>query len=255
MIKTFYSTKENGCMSNDKKYYENTSERDIINDLKERRIKLGKMYGFDGTKMLKESDDKKSNILDVTDTISNILIDNSNFDLWNLGIPSNGIIIRDNLKDVAVSFRTSDYPVIVVYSNNTLGVAYCTPENIDKALPYVLADNISKISKENDSKLQAYIGPSIGYNYILKEYPEWAKEDSWYHFIQETDKGYRIDLKRAVISSLMNRGVKEIRVSPMDTIESSSLYSDYAYNNGEEDKHGKFLVGAYFTEDKKLIKK
>ena len=56
-------------------------------------------------------------------------------------------------------------------------------------------------------------------------------------------------------SPLTNRGVKEIRVSPMDTIESSSLYSDYAYNNGEEDKHVKFLVGAYFTEDKKLIKK
>ena len=115
-------------------------------------------------------------------------------------------------------------------------------------------DAILEVSKKRDKDIHAYIGPCAGSAYIYEEYPSWAKNDNWKYFIEDTNEGYKIDLKGAVISQLQERGIADIKVSSIDTITDNRFYSNYAYKHGNKSKNGRFLTGSYFTKEKVKVK-
>lgn len=249
MIKTFYSDISNGCMSEKREFYsESMSTNDIIEDLKKRRERLGQLKGFDGNKILipVPMNNRPFTYRDVTEQVTDILSTEPDIDLWDIDIPCDIMIIRSTLKGVILSYPVADCPVVVVSSKDTLGIAYCRVDLVDKKLPISLVDAVSKVSKAKDSELSAYIGPCAGYNYIYESYPYWATSSDWKHFITDEYSGYRIDLKRAIMSQLMRRRVGNVTTSTIDTISDPNFYSDYASIHGAKTKKGKFLTGAYF---------
>ncbi|MBQ6283144.1 MAG: laccase domain-containing protein [Bacilli bacterium] len=253
MIKIFNSNISNGPMSGKKDFYSDTlSREEIIKDLKIRRQKLGKLKGFDGNRLIVPlvTNRKPFTYHDITEEVGDLLNEYPEYDLWDLDIPCDIMIVRSNLKGVVLSYPVADCPVVVVSSKDTIGIAHCSSEMIDKELPISLVDAVSKVSKAKDSELSAYIGPCAGYNYVYETYPRWATNPEWNYFIEETDKGYRIDIRRAVMSQLMKRNIKFVTTSTIDTISDPSFYSNYAYKHGDESKKGRFLVGAYFDKEK-----
>ena len=251
MINIFNSDRTNGPMSGKKDFYnEALTREEIIKDLKIRRKRLGELKGFDGTKILVPLTPAKVPFVseDVTENIRELLNQDPNYDLWNLDIKCDVMLIRSSLKGVVLAYPVADCPIVIVSARDTLGIAHCSSQMIDKELPVSLVDAVSKASGAKDSELNAYIGPCAGYSYVYETYPYWATHDDWKHFIDETKEGYRINLKKAVISQLMLRGVKGVTTSPIDTISDPNFYSNYAYKHGDESKNGRFLVGAYFKE-------
>ena len=256
MVKTFYSKRDNGPISSKKDFYsESLTREEILKDLKIRRKRLGELIGFDGTKIIVPLQDTKlekydnGHYEDITERVSDILNDNPNYDLWDLDIPCDIMLVRSSLKGVVLSYPVADCPVVIVSAKDTLGIAHCSVVHIDRELPILLADAVSKVSGAKDRELSAYIGPCAGYNYVYETYPTWATNDDWKHFIEETKEGYRIDLKRAIKSQLMRRRVNGITTSTVaDTITDPDFYSNYAYKHGDESKNGRFLTGAYFEK-------
>lgn len=254
MVKTFYSDKTNGVMSGQKKFYsESLTKEAIIKDLKERREKLGELIGFDGTKILVPATPAQKPFIskDVTEEITELLHQDPNYDLWNLDIKCDVMLIRSSLKGVVLAYPVADCPLVVVSARDTLGIAHCSSKMIDGELPISLVDAVSKVSGAKDSELRAYIGPCAGYSYVYETYPEWATNDDWKYFIDDLAEGYRINLKGAIISQLMRRGVKGVTTSTVaDTITDPRFYSNYGYVHGDESKNGRFLTGAYFEKVK-----
>jgi len=157
------------------------------------------------------------------------------------------MLINSNIKGVALSYPVADCPVVILKTDDTIALSHSSAACIDRKLPIQIVEAIKSISND---KIKAYIGPCAGDSYIYSEYPTWAKDDSWKYFITETDEGYKIDLKSAIVSQLKSMGIEDIRVSPIDTIVDKRFYSNYAYKHGNDTKNGRFLVGAYFTKDK-----
>ena len=253
MINTFYSDKSNGCMSAKREFYSDSKDiSDIISELKERRIKLGELKGFDGSKIIVPEPTEKIPFTyrDVTEEIQSLISDYPNFDLWDIDIPCDIMLIRSNLKGVVLSYPVADCPVVVVNSKDTLGIAHCSGKMIDKELPKALVDAVRKVSDAKASELTGYIGPCAGYDYVYETFPYWATNDDWKYFISDEYEGYRIDLRKAVMSQLMRSGVNHVLTSTIDTISDPNFYSNYAFKHGDKSKNGRFLTGAYFAKSK-----
>ena len=256
-IKVFNSTRKDGIMSSNKIFYKDGISREkIIKDLRKRRIELGKKIGIDGTKMIVPHQNlslhQEGHYEDVTERVIDLLLETPSYDLWDLNIPCDIMLIRSDLRGVALSFPVADCPVIILKTNDTIALSHSGATCIDRLLPMQTVEAIKSVS---NAEIKAYIGPCAGASYIYEEYPNWAKHDSWKYFIKDTQEGYKINLKEAVKYQLEIMGIEDIKVSPIDTIIDERFYSNYAYKHGNNSKNGRFLVGAYFTKDKVKTKK
>jgi len=256
-FKIFNSTIIDGPMSANKTFYkDNISKEQIIKDLNKRRKKLGKKIGFDGTKIIVPNQNlsihKEGDYEDVTERVIDLLFENPNYDLWHLDIPCDIVLIKSSLRGVIVSYPVADCPVVILKTYDTIALSHASAACIDRLLPMQTVDAIRNVSSK--SKIKAYIGPCAGNSYIYEEYPNWAKNDNWKYFIKETNEGYKIDLKGAIVSQLNDMGVNDVIVSNIDTITDNRFYSNYAYKHGNKSKNGRFLTGAYFPKEKIKIK-
>ena len=255
----FYSEKCDGPMSGIKSFYrEGITRQEMIEDLKFRRKLLGQKYGFDGTKLIVPYQNlslhKEGYCEDVTEMVSDILNDNPNFDLWDLDIPCDIMLIRSSLKGVVLSYPAADCPIVIVGTKDTVALAHCSSVCVDRELPMQIVDAVSKVGCANEKDMFAYVGPCAGEAYIYREYPNWAKNENWKYFIEDSSEGYKIDLKGAVKSQLTRMGLSNIYVSPIDTITDDRFYSNHAYMQGQSEKNGRFLTGVYFPQEKIKIK-
>ena len=260
-MKTFYSTIKNGPMTGNKLFYpEDMSPEERAADLKMRRIELGNGKGFDGTKIIvplqqeKPTKYKEGHYEDITDFVGKLLKYDPNYDLWNLDIPCDIMLIRSELKGVVLAYPVADCPVVMVeakdsFGNPTMmGLAHCGSSYIDRHLPEQLVEAVRKESGCKDSHLSAYIGPCAGRNsYIYDKWPNWATDtDFWKRCINETDTGFKINLLNAVRSQLKRQNVHLINPELIDTITDSRFYSNSAFSRGAKTKGGRFLTGGFY---------
>lgn len=259
--KIFSTTRCDGPMSGIKDFYPEGMTRDEIDvDLLLRRMELEEKYGIDGTKIIVPSQDitlkrhSDGHYEDVTEMVSYILSDDSYYDLWNLDIPCDIMLIKSALPNVALAYPVADCPVVMLRARDTLAIAHCSSTHIDRGLPIQIVDAITKVAGANDCEVSAYIGPCAGTSYVYETYPAWANNKDWKHFITETSEGYSINLRKAIMFQLMRRGVSGVTLSTKDTITDDNYYSNYAYKHGDESKNGRFLTGTYFEEAKVLCK-
>lgn len=259
--KIFYTTKNDGIMSSKGEFYSDGMSKDEIkNELLLRRKSLEK-YGIDGTKIIIPSQDlslcrhKAGHFENVTEIVNDILNDDPYFDLWDLDIPCDIMLIDSKVHNVSLAYPVADCPVVVLRAKDTLAIAHIPSVCVDRELPIQLVDAICSVSKCNDAHVSAYIGPCAGTSYVYETYPLWAKNEDWKHFITETVDGYSINLRKAIMSQLMRRGILNVTVSSIDTILHDDFYSNYAYNHGDVSKNGRFLTGACFEKVKEKAKK
>ena len=135
----FNSEVKNGPMSGNSKLYENKSKEEIISDLLKRRKELGKEKGFDGTKIIVPYQNlnkhESGHVEDVTEFVSDTLVDNQNADLWDYDIPCDIMLIRSNLNGIALAYPVADCPVVIAETSDAIALAHCGAKEIDRLLP------------------------------------------------------------------------------------------------------------------------
>lgn len=256
MIKIFNSTRLDGPMSGNKKFYnENMTIEEIKKDLLERRKKLGEKIGFDGTKILvpyqNPSKYEEGHYEDITDSISDVINKTSDYDLWNFDIPCDVMLMRSQLRGVVLAYPVADCPVVIANTSDMIALAHCGAKEIDRLMPFHIIDAIKKETKANEEDIEVYIGPCAKKkSYVYETYPNWAtrKNNMWRHCINEEEDGFHIDLRKAILIQLINKGIKYIEINSLDTITNPLYYSNYAASHGDNEKDGRFLTGVYFKE-------
>lgn len=152
--KVFNSTVIDGPMSSRNSFYkDNMTREQIIKDLKKRRIKLGKKIGFDGTKIIVPNQNlslhKEGSYEDITERLIDLLFEKPDYDLWNLNIPCDIILIRSYVRGVILSYPVADCPVVILNTNDTIALSHCSSICIDRLLPMQTVDAIKKIDRKS----------------------------------------------------------------------------------------------------------
>lgn len=262
MINYINSTRSDGPMIGNKKFYSECMTTDEIKqNLLERRIKLGEKLGFDGTKILVPYQNvakyKEGHYEDITDIISSVVYERPEYDLWNLDIPCDVMLMRSELQGVVLAYPVADCPVVIANTGDMVALAHCGAREIDRLMPFHIIDAIEKEAKVNEDDLEVYIGPcASSQTYIYETYPEWAtrKNTMWNHCIEEKEEGFHINLRKAVLMQLRARGIKFVEMNNSDTISNPLYYSNYAANHGDKEKDGRFLTGVCFKKEKVKVK-
>lgn len=256
MVEVFNSTRIDGPMSENKKFYSDSMTReDIKADLLERRKKLGEKYGFDGTKILVPYQNLEhhdaGHYEDVTDLMTEITHDDPDTDLWDFDIPCDIMMIRSELKGVVLAYPVADCPVIIAKAGDTLALAHCGAKEIDRLLPMQVISAVEKHTGIDRSDMIVRIGSCANrHTYVYEAYPNWATSDMWGTCIEEKEDRFHIDMRGAISLQLRASGIIDCLFNERDTITNLKLYSNYAAHHGDETKDGRFLVGTYFAEKK-----
>ena len=254
------STKYYGSMTEKKEFYNDSmSENDIKENLLERRIKFGNDFGFDGTKIIVPLQKNSSCNLLYPDGKYVVLNEQSliyqDIDLWNVNIPTDIMLIKKGIPGVMMAYPVADCPVVIMKDglSGTLALSHCGLEYIDRELPAQIVDSLIKEGKCSEDNIKVYIGPSANFkNYTYENYPKWAKNNIWKYCIHHKRDGYHIDMRKAIISQLLERKIRieNIKVSKVDTITNPNYYSNSASFKGNKEKDGRFLVGTGYVDVK-----
>ena len=251
MVYTFNSDMSDGVMSGMKTLYKDKSISEIKEELLKSRRILGEKIGIDGTKIIVPYQDltkhKSGHYEDMTDSIEYIMSENKDVDLWNFDVPCDIMLIRSRLEGVALAYPVADCPVIVASTNNVLALAHCGLREINRYLPSMVIDAVRSVSKNNE-EVKVSVSPcASSKTYIYEKYPYFLG-DAYKNAIKEEKDGYHINMKYAIMVQLIDNKVLDVRFSKKDTISDNTLYSNYAYRHGHEEKQGRFLSGAYFKK-------
>lgn len=166
------------------------------------------------------------------------------------------LIMDENIKNVFVCDKVADCPMLILVAIKkevqTLAIAHCGGEYINRFLPKQMMKTLIKESNASPSKIKAYITPCISKtSYKYDKYPPFVtNKTAWKNSIAKEEDTYYIDLREAIKNQLIEEGLKKenINISPLDTKENKDFYSHSAYKNGDITKKGRFLAGAIFID-------
>lgn len=242
----FNSDKSDGVMSGNSKFYENKSSEEIAKELLKRRKLLGEKIGFDGTKIMVPSQNpskyESGHIEDATIFIK----DNFDTDLWQYDIFCDVILIRNDLKGVALAYPVADCPVVMAETPDAIALAHCGAKEIARLLPKAVIEGFRSITDAKSEDIKVNIGPCpYPDTYIYETFPNWANDPLWERYITECEDGFHIDMRNVIKTQLLYAGIKlsNINFDKRDTIRDPNLYSNYASFHGQLNKNGRHLVG------------
>ena len=252
-IKIFETGTTDGIMSKNPKFYpENYTEEQIRDDFLTTRIKIGKKYGFDGKKIFQALQKTDINKINYPDGTYHLITeeDINNDDLWYVEIPSDILVIEEKHKNIVVGNQMADCPILIVEDRKQgiTALSHCGAPYINRELPYQTVEALIKNFNSQPENLYVYIGSnSKKESYIYDKYPTWATNESvWKNYIVKKDNKYYIDTEGAIIKQLEEKGLKNITISPHDTVKSDKYYSHSASYNGNKDKFGQNFVGFFY---------
>ena len=235
-IKIFETGTEEGIMTRNKKFYDESFSQEQINEIfYKTRQSVGVKFGFKGEKMFQAN--QKSNFNNVKYTDGKYVVINEKHlqseDYWYENIPADILIISNKYKNIVVGNQMADCPVIIIE---------------DRKLPKQIVEALEIEFNSNKEHLYAYIGSCIKKeSYIYDKYPLWAtNKDVWSEYIIKKDNYYHIDLVGAIIKQLTEKGIKNIEVSPYDTATNKKYYSNSAASKGKISKKGQNFVGFFY---------
>lgn len=261
-LKIIYSKREDNIMSSDKifnptltkKERENLFEENkkkflIKNNLKEAKIIIPVQ------KTIYEKQDETFNYKDGSYEI----LTKENIKEYFKGeklFHTDFLIMDENIKNVFVCDKVADCPMLILVAikkeSQTLAIAHCGGEYINRFSPKQMMKTLIKESNVSPSKIKAYITPCISKkSYKYDKYPPFVTNKSaWKNSITKEKDNYYIDLREAIKNQLIEEGIKKenINISPLDTKENQDFYSHCAYKNGDITKKGRFLAGAIFID-------
>jgi len=271
----FYSTISDGTMSMNPKFYkEGMTSEEMKQDFTKRRIAFGETRGFDGLKIVTQSQKSKPLLEGATKKEEQILLDkyNSKYpdghyvkiteemiegieDLHDLKIDADILMMDSLLPKTALAYPVNDFPVVFVEDtkNKVVAMAYCGGEYIDRFLPSQMID---AIREETDAKLRdisVYIGPHAKKeSFVFCGIPKWVQNFSaWSEAITNQYGYFYVDMNNAITNQLLNQGIEacNIVVSSIDTVTDPKFYSYHEFLSHKKEV-GKFYTGCYYEKVK-----
>ena len=263
------------------------SRRKITDDMTEEmedeflklRLNAGEKYGFDGKKIIVPSEEdvvKKGDYF-----VADFDVYNMDDDLWNVDIPGDIVLLKEDNPGIVIAYPVSDDPVLIIEDqvNKVTALTHCNIDRISRKIPiYAVKALIDEVGS-NPKDLKVYISSHIKRDsnvYIRKPKSVRENREIWKKCVshrQTKDKkntnsernmkfkvyrmynkflseiSCKIDQERAIINMLVKMGINmdNITVSKFDTYKEPLYYSDRRVNvTKEESIKGKFLVGAYY---------
>lgn len=255
-IVIFEGNQEQGIFSKVKKFYkENTTEEEIKNQIKQARIKLGQKYNFNGLKMFQVTQKMEDNN-DYPDNKS-VLIEEKHLkkeDFFDEEIKADILIITSNYKNIALSHRMADCPILIAEDREkeVTAIVHCNMYHINRGLPKELIKTLIERFDSNQKNIYLYIGSHIHKeNYIYDKYPPKAtNKEIWKNAIEKIGDNYHIDLDKAILNQLEEFNLGGIKISPIDTYTEKKYASHAAVYRGKADKMGQNIVGFYYKDAK-----
>lgn len=242
-----------GNMNTNKAFYpENFSAADRQKDFLERRIILGNDKGFDGHKIFMADQCDKTGSYHILTEEDVEKAPNG----WS-DIKEDILIITNKVPGIVAAHPVADCPVVIVSdaANRIAALCHCSAELTDKRMPMATVDALFKAAKElninlNEEELKAYVSSCIGSNWIYDCYPRWATEENvWKKSITEENGIYKINIRRAVVNQLAERGIKHLCLDLHNTDTDPNYYSNYM-SKLDKTKAGRNLVGAFYPDEK-----
>lgn len=256
-IVIFESGVEDGIMSNNKKFYpENFSQQNIDEEFLENRIKFGKKQQIDGTKIYRATQKNSFNNLEYPDGKYLVLDLNMNsVDAWYEKLIADIIIMPYNNKKIVLAHQMADCPIIIAEDRNlkVTALSHCGAAYIDRKLPQQTIEALQKEYNSKTEDIYVYIGSCAHKeHYTYKEYPSWAtNKEIWQDSIKkESDNLYHIDMIKAITEQLNKIDIRNIIISPNDTITDKRYYSHAGNYQGLKKDQGQNIVGFYYSIEK-----
>jgi len=240
------------------------------------RINAGFEYGFDGKKIVVPYEVygkyNKGHYFVADDNI--FAMDD---DLWNVDIPSDIVILKEDNPGIVIAYPVSDDPVVIVedQKKGACALTHCSLERISKEMPNLAVDALVKEVDSNICDLKVYISSNLKKeNNVSLVKPSCIEKNKkvWKDCVRRgivpkvrknavlgekilksilSSMKYSIDQETAIYNMLVKKGVLEsnITISDINTYVNPIYYSSAAENSfGFGTKEGKFLVGAYYED-------
>lgn len=262
-----YRSKEFSKKSSEEKRKE---QQELKKAFKDRRIKVGNDYGFDGKKIIIPSD----NTIGYTPGsyfIADEKLYSQKEDLSELKIPGDIVLLKRDNPGIVIGYPVSDDPVIIIedQKNDICALAHCNLEKISARIPVLAINALKQEAGSNVKNLKVYISPHLKKaNNVSFIKPNAIKNNSkiWKDCIkrkipEDTNMSsirfllqcfaYQIDQEKAIIDMLAKSGINKnnIIASKEDTYSSDKYYSSKKQEDLKEPiLQGKFLVGAYYDD-------
>lgn len=270
----FYSTIAHGNMNTAARFYkEGMSKEEIRKDFDERRIKLGKEFGYSGLKVLTPIQKARPVLTGKTEEEIKVLMDkyNSKYqdghyvkvtkemiegyeDLYNLDIYADILMMDSSITDVALTYPVADCPVIFArdMKNDVVAMAHCGGEYIDRDLPGQLIDSLYEEYDSNPHDISVYVGPHASEkSFTYDSFPKFIEnEKRWEGCLTEVNGLIHINMEKAILMQLAQRSVslENTHVSCLDTITDPRFYSNNRARF-EQEKAGRFYTGCFYSEN------
>ena len=144
----FEGNQEQGIFSKARKFYdENISDDEIKNKIKQARIKLGNKYNFNGLKMFQVTQKMEDND-DYPDNKSVIIGEEhlQKTDYFDEEIKADILIITSKYKNIALSHRMADCPVLIAEDREkeVSAIVHCNLYHLNRGLPRELIKTLIK---------------------------------------------------------------------------------------------------------------
>ena len=251
-IVIFECNKKDGKMSKNPKFYSNdTSEEERNERFHQDRINLGKRLGIDGNHILK-SRQKGLSSVEYPDG-KYILITEKHLtkeDYYYEDLPADILIISKKHPKVIIGNPQADCPVLICEDRRKgyTALSHCGAIYINRKLPVDTIKALFDCCKSNTTDIYVYIGSCVKKeSYIYDTYPSWATNtEVWDGFITKGKDGYHIDLIGAIEKQLKEIGIKNIKISPIDTAKNADYYSHTLEKKGLQKDGGQNFVGFYY---------
>ena len=168
----------------------------------------------------------------------------SNKDLSKIILEADGIVTKE--KNIFFYLNFGDCIALSIYDKrkDVLMLCHLGWHSVKNNLHIIAINYLKEKYNSNVEDLIVELGPSIKKDSYIMESPIQLGDDAWIKYIEKIDdKNYKVDLNSYVVDGLKNIGIKDIKVSEIDTYSNSNYYSNYEENKFNLDK-GRFIVGA-----------
>ena len=209
-----------------------------------RRIRAGNDYGFDGHKMfMADQKDKTGTWFELNQDYVE-----ANPNGWT-DIDQDILIVTDKTPKVAIGHPVADCPVVMAFDpkKGVTAIGHCSADLVDKKMPGFVIEALRDSHDSRIDDISVYISACAGKSWTYDKYPSWAKDDAiWNDAITLGEDGlYHIDLRKAVIKQLKEKGIEDIFYPNVDTITDPNFYSNSAARS-DKSKKGRNFAGTFY---------
>lgn len=226
-LNVFKSTRQDGIMSKEKKYFKNltTEERELLYEKTLERFFKKKNISLDNVIILPEQNNKIS---------ASVATPNKK------KIKEAIILLKESTKDLVVAVETTDYPVIVATAKTVEGKSICaiglgTLENLNNNILHEIIESLIKATSAAPFEMTFYIGACASKDDLVVDestltHPMFTKK-----VLLKKDKKTYLDIRFAIFNELINEIVDPnyIYFDQTNPIEDENSYSTIANKIGK----------------------